>query len=299
MELRHIRYFLAVADEENMTRAAANLGINQPPLSQQIKDLEREVGAALFHRIPQGVELTEAGEVFYQAVKDLPTTAQHALHMSQRAAKGLSGSLHLGFTGTAALNPKIPATIKAFQAAYPEVELVIKEATALKLVGLLLQEKLDIAIILPSSSDDPSLYIREIIEEELIAVLPIDHPLAATAENEAISLQELAASPFIMTAREDAISLHDAVLENCRAAGFEPKLGPAAPQIASILSLVAANLGVSLLPDSMRQLSIAGVTFRSIAAPTPKVSLALAYRQRHPSPTTLNFASILREFSSD
>ena len=240
-----------------------------------------------------------AGEVFYQAVKDLPSTAQHALHMSQRAAKGLSGSLQLGFTGTAALNPKIPATIKAFQAAYPEVELVIKEATALKLVELLLQEKLDIAIIRPSSSDAPSLYIREIIEEELVAVLPIDHPLAATAENEAITLQGLAASPFIMTAREDAISLHDAVLENCRAAGFEPKLGPAAPQIASILSLVAANLGVSLLPDSMRQLSIAGVTFRSIVSPTPKVSLALAYRQRHPTPTTLNFASILRELSSD
>ena len=182
-----------------------------------------------------------AGEVFYQAVKDLPATAQHALHMSQRAA-------------------------------YPEVELVIKEATALKLVELLLQEKLDIAIIRPSSSDDPSLYIREIIEEELFAVLSIDHPLAAGAENEAITLQELADSPFIMIAREDAISLHDAVLENCRAAGFEPKLGPAAPQIASILSLVAANLGVSLLPDSMRQLSIAGVTFRSIVAPTPKVS---------------------------
>ncbi|WP_219845972.1 LysR substrate-binding domain-containing protein [Maribrevibacterium harenarium] len=133
--------------------------------------------------------------MFYQAVKDLPTAAQHALRMSQRAAKGLSGSLHLGFTGTAALNPKIPDSIKAFQAVYPEVELVIKEA---------------------------------------------------------ITLQKLAASSFIMTAREDAISLHDTVLEKCRIAGFDPSISPAAPQVASILSLVAANLGVSLLPDAMR-----------------------------------------------
>lgn len=295
MELRHIRYFLAVAEEKNVTRAAANLGINQPPLSQQIKDLEREIGAALFYRLPQGVELTEAGLVFYEAVKDLPNTAQRALQKSQRAAKGYSGSLHLGFTGTAALNPKIPAAIKAFKQAYPDVKLIIKEATALKLTEWLLDETLDVAIIRPSNCDDDSLYIRQVAEEELIAVLPSDHLLATTTiEAQPLRLSELANSPFIMTARADAISLHDAVLENCRRAGFEPLLGPPAPQIASILSLVAANLGVSLLPASMRQLSIAGVTFRPIAAPTPKVSLAVAYRHRHPSPTTLNFASLLR-----
>lgn len=299
MELRHIRYFLAVAHEKNMTRAASTLGINQPPLSQQIKDLEREIGTTLFHRLPQGVELTEAGEAFYNAVKELPNTAERALRMSQRAAKGLSGSLSIGFTGTAALNPKIPAAIKAFKKAYPDVELIIKEATALDLVEQLLDERLDIAIIRPSNTKDPSLYVRQIIEERLIAVLPEDHPLASTPHDSALELIALKDSQFILTAREDAISLHDAVTENCRAAGFDPILGPAAPQVASILSLVAANLGVSMLPESMKQLSIKGVTFRAFSSPAPCVGLALAYRQRHPSPTTLNFASILRQCSEE
>jgi DNA-binding transcriptional LysR family regulator len=296
MEFRHIRYFLAVAEEKNVTRAAAKLGINQPPLSQQIKDLEREVGSPLFYRLPQGVELTDAGKIFLQSVKDLPTLAEQALQMSQKIAKGLAGFLHIGFTGTAALNPIIPQAIKVFKAAYPDVELRVSEGTSIQLREMLLANKLDIAIIRPSVKDEQSLHVRNFATEQLVAVLSIDHPLATLDANESIQLHQLAESPFILTAREDAISLHDAVTSSCQNAGFSPIPGPTAPQIASILSIVSANLGVALLPESMTQLTVAGVTFRKLTQPV-SVPLALTYRQRFPSSPTLNFERILKDLS--
>ena len=128
MELRHIRYFLAVAEERHFTRAAAKIGIGQPPLSQQIKDLEAEIGVSLFHRVAHGAELTSASEAFLQAVKE----CRHSLN-GRRAARGETGSLRVGFTAGAAFNPLVPSAIRAFRRAYADVELMLEEANTNRL----------------------------------------------------------------------------------------------------------------------------------------------------------------------
>ena len=125
MELRHIRYFLAVAEERHFTRAAAKVGIGQPPLSQQIKDLEAEIGTQLFHRLAHGAELTAAGEAFLEGVKEMPALAQRA---AQRAARGETGSLRVGFTASSAFNTVVPSAIRAFRRAYAGVELTDRKS---------------------------------------------------------------------------------------------------------------------------------------------------------------------------
>ena len=146
MELRHIKYFLAVAEERHFTRAAAKVGIGQPPLSQQIKDLEREVGAALFHRLAHGAELTEAGKAFLAGVKEMPLIAERASMAARRAVRGETGSLRVGFTATATFNVGVPAAIRTFRRAYPEVYLTLEEANTTRLVVGLRDGALDVVL---------------------------------------------------------------------------------------------------------------------------------------------------------
>lgn len=290
MELRHIRYFLAVAEEGNFTRAAQRLGLGQPPLSQQIKDLEVEVGAALFHRRPYGAELTEAGQAFRDAVRPLPERATQAVEAARRAALGESGVLTLGFTGTAVLHPLVPACIRAFRQRYPGVDLRLEEANSVALIAGLQAQRLDVAILRPSDSDPDTLQVQGLADEPLVAALPAAH--TAAAQRSALDLQQLRGDAFILTPRAVGISLHDAVLQACRRAGFEARLGQPAPQIASILSLVSAELGVSLVPTSMRQLAIRGVVYRRLQAPVPRVRLAVAHLAQDPRPLARNFAAV-------
>ncbi|WP_188577214.1 LysR family transcriptional regulator [Azorhizobium oxalatiphilum] len=292
MELRHIRYFLTVADEGNFTRAAARLGIGQPPLSQQIKDLEREVGTLLFHRVPHGAELTEAGAAFLDAVKSMPAQAIAAGEAARRAARGETGQLAIGVVGTATLNPVLPASIRAYRRAYPEVELKLEEGHSVGLVEGLMAGRLDVAILRPSASDPEELTVRTLLEDDLVAALPAAHPEARGTGG--LDLAVLAGDPLIMTPRALGTGLHDTALEACRAAGFEPVLGQPAPQITSMLSLVAAELGVSLVPASMRQLGFAGVAYRTLRPPVPHVGLALAHRSQRPAQTVLNFTALAR-----
>jgi DNA-binding transcriptional LysR family regulator len=131
MELRHIRYFLAVAEEQHFTRAAAKVGISQPPLSQQIKDLEAEIGTALFRRVAHGAELTPAGEAFLEMVQGMPALAERGKHAARRASRGEIGSLRVGFTASSAFNAVVPAAIRAFRRAYGDVELTLEESNTL------------------------------------------------------------------------------------------------------------------------------------------------------------------------
>jgi DNA-binding transcriptional LysR family regulator len=297
MELRHIRYFLAIAEEKNFTRAAARLGIGQPPLSLQIKDLETEIGAALFHRVPHGAELTEAGQAFFDAVQFLPAQALQAKHAAQRAARGETGQLSLGFTGTAALNPVTPACIRAFRHHYPEVELKLEETNSVALVKGLLEGRLDVAILRPAESDPEALKVHKLVDEVLVVALPVSH--AAARGHGGLDLAALKDDSFILTPRSIGTSLHDAVLSACRHAGFEPTRGQPAPQIASILSLVSAELGVSIVPASMRQLNVKGVAYRTIRAPVPRVSLGVAHRSKRPPRLAINFATLARTAARD
>lgn len=292
MELRHIRYFLAVAEEGNFTRAAARVGIGQPPLSLQIKDLEREIGVQLFHRVPHGAELTEAGRAFLEVARQIPVTASDAVRAAQRAARGETGQLTLGFTGTAALNPIVPASIRAFRRRFPDVEMNLEEANSVALVSGLVDGRLDVAILRPAASDPHEIVVSRLTEERLLAALPTSHPAAQGAGH--LDLATLASDPLILTPRAVGVSLHDSAVEACRVAGFEPVLGQSAPQIASILSLVSAELGFSLIPASMGELNVNGVIYREIVNPSPRLFLAAAYRRVMPSTLAKNFATVAK-----
>lgn len=293
MELRHIRYFLAVAEEGNFTRAAARLGIGQPPLSLQIRDLEAEVGAALFRRLPHGAALTEAGQAFLEAVGPMPGQAADAVLRAQRAARGESGQLTLGFTGSVALNPLVPASIRAFRQRFPAVDLRVTEGNSVRLSAALQAQQLDVALLRPSESDPPELLVQRLLAEPLVAALPANHAAArAPASRNALSLRTLRGDAFILTAREVGLSLHDSMLAACREAGFEPLRGPTAPQIALVLSLVSAEMGVALLPASARQLSLQGVVYRPLRQCSVRVGLAVAHRRGPVSQMVLNFAQV-------
>ncbi|MEI4486893.1 LysR substrate-binding domain-containing protein [Frigidibacter sp. MR17.14] len=291
MELRHIRYFLALAEAGNFTRAAEGLGIGQPPLSQQIRALEDEIGARLFHRVPHGAELTEAGRAFLAKVRDLPQQAGLAVEAARRADRGELGTLSLGFTGTAALNPAVPRLIRTFRRARPEVTLRLTESNSLLLRRDLLAGKVDVAVLRPAADDPPEIRTRKLLDEPLLVALPRDHDPAPGASE--IALAALAAMPLILTPRELGISLHDSALAACRAAGFEPRPGQIAPQIASILSLVSAEMGFALVPESMRQLAIETVVYKRLAGASVRVDLALATQRGPLSPVARAFLDLV------
>jgi|SRR5579859_664031 len=286
MELRHIRYFLAVAQELNFTRAAALVHIGQPPLSQQIKDLEAEVGAQLFRRLAQGAELTVAGRAFLEQIEGVLPQVERAKVAAQRAARGEIGSLHVGFTSSSAFSTVVPSAIRSFRRAYPEVDLSLEEAGTTRLTNGLLKGELDIVFLRPGATVSQDLQIRLLSEEPMLVALPTCHPAAAANE---ISLIDLRDEPFILFPRATGATLFDTIIAACRDAGFEPILGQSAPQIDSIVNLVAAELGVSLVPASMNQLQVSGVVYREIAGVAPIARLALAVRRGETSKVVRNF----------
>ena len=286
MELRHVRYFLAVAEEKNFTRAAARVGIGQPPLSQQVKDLEAEVGAALFRRVPQGAELTAAGEAFLQVVQGFPAQAERAMHAARRAARGESGSLRVGFTNSAVFNPVVSVAVRSFRRAYPDVELLLEQLNSTGLVSGVTEGRLDAVFLRPGSAGSEDLHVRVVSEEPMVAVLPAGHAAAKTAE---VDLAELRSDPFVLAPRAVGPTLFDTIVTACRKAGFEPVLGQSAPQMASLIHFVAAELGVSLVPASMRSLKVPGVVYRELSGRPTLLRLALASRRGDTSPVLRNF----------
>lgn len=289
MELRHIRYFLAVAEERNFTRAAARLGIGQPPLSQQIRDLEVELGVKLFHRVPTGAELTEGGKAFLAAVGDFPARVQAATTQAQRAARGETGALRVGFTGSAGLHPGVSASLRVYRRLYPEVALSLIETNSAHLAAAMAEGALDAAFLRPRQLKLEGLRVEPLTDEEMVAVLPAGHRVAG---GDPMDLADLRDEAFILTPRSLGSTVYDAVIEACRAAGFEPQLGQPAPQMASVITLVAAELGVSIVPGSMRQLDIEGVTYRRLVTP-PIAALSLAVAKT-PSAVVSNFLKTAR-----
>ncbi|AHF86601.1 ALS operon regulatory protein [Rhizobium leguminosarum bv. trifolii WSM1689] len=289
MELRHLRYFLAVAEEGNFTRAAGKLGIGQPPLSQQIRDLEREVGAALFHRVPHGAELTAAGTAFLGEAKASVAAAERAKLAAQSANRGETGRLSLGFTASSAFNPVVSTTIRRFRARWPEVQLSLTEMNTLALMQKLERGELDATFMRPSLDDPTGIRLRRLPDEPMVIALPASHSLARRSE---LPLAALADEPFILFPRLVGLSLYDDVVLACRKAGFELTVAQEAPQISSVVNLVAADLGVSIVPASISQIKLEGVAYRPIEGPPAVARLALAILKTHRSPVTENLISL-------
>ncbi|MEY4764325.1 MAG: hypothetical protein RI907_998 [Pseudomonadota bacterium] len=276
IELRHLRYFLAVAEEGHITRAAERLHMSQPPLSMQIQALEREVGAALFSRHAHGVTLTDAGQAFLVEARQVVGSTERACEAALRASRGETGHLRVGFTGSASFNPVVAATIRNFRRAWPRVRLTLEELNTTKLTEAMRQGSLDVAFLRPGAQGIDGLQLHRFADEPMKIVLPVGHRLASRKR---VPLAALAGEPFVLFPRVVGLSLFDAVVSACRACGFEPDLHQEAPQISSVVNLVAAEMGVSIVPASIMQMAVEGVCYVDIQGPAPLATLALATRQ--------------------
>ena len=272
MELRHLRYFLAIVAERHFTRAAQRLGIAQPPLSQQIRQLEEEVGTPLFARTPRGVTLTAAGEAFRPHAEAALREVDRARTAARRVEQGDLGTIRVGFTSAASLNPLVPGAISAFRIAHPDVELRLFVQPTTPLLAQLSQDQIDVAFVRPTPTERQSLRAIPLPDERLWIALPSGHRLATRKR---LRLEELRNEPFILYPRANGSLLYDTIIAACQRAGFSPRVVQEAPQMASMVSLVATGVGITLVPQSVCQLQPAGVRYVPISGQAPVAMLWL------------------------
>lgn len=291
MELRHLRYFVAVAEELHFTRAARRLGIEQPPLSQQIRALEAELGAELFRRQARAVTLTDAGLAFFDDARQILAAVQRASDHARRVARGDLGRIRVGMINSAPFHPYVPRVLREFGQQHPHVALSLDENSTPALAAGVLGETVDVAFLRPLLGSEPGLVTEPLFDEEVLVALPEGHRLAKA---KSLRLAKLADEPFVLFSRSFGSGLYDEIIAACRRAGFSPRIGQEASQITAIVNLVAAGLGVSLVPASMQQVHSAGVAYRPLSGDAPKARLSLAYRADDNSPTVRNMVELAR-----
>ncbi|MEN7331268.1 LysR substrate-binding domain-containing protein [Pseudomonas aeruginosa] len=297
MELRHLRYFIAVAEELHFGRAAERLGISQPPLSQQIQALEEEIGARLFERTNRRVELTDAGRLFLDESRQVLAQVDKAVLLARRAHLGELGELKIGFTSSAPFTSTIPSSIHAFRKAYPDVHLDLQEMSSRQVLKALLEESLQVGVIRPLALPDAVHWV-ELFREPLVAVLRADHPLAAGSED-GLAIAALAEEPFVFFPRSYGTGLYNQVIALTRQAGFSPRIAQEASEAMTIIGLVSAGLGVSILPASFRRTRVDGVVYRTLSDPEATTAVWLVRRQNEGSPLALSFIDLVtREAAS-
>jgi DNA-binding transcriptional LysR family regulator len=295
MELRHLRYFVAVAEEGHVTRAAERLGIQQPPLSQQIRALEADLDVRLFNRKPRGVELTRAGEAFLFEARAILGHVEEARTTARRTARGEQGRIGVGFTSSASFHPLVPRAIRGFREANPLVALTLEEGGTAELVEGLRREQLDAAFVRSPIEWGSGVSVESVLAEQMVAALPAGHALGDEPDV-ALPLADLASETFILYRRPLGPGLYDAIIAACQRAGFSPHIGQEAPRMLSTLSLVAAGLGVTLIPASMRRLGVQGLTYRALDPATGLIApLNLAYRPGDDAAAARRFIALVRQ----
>ncbi|HHP7244039.1 MAG TPA: LysR family transcriptional regulator [Elainellaceae cyanobacterium] len=292
MELRHLRYFVAVAEELHFGRAAERLHIAQPPLSQQIRQLEEQLGFELFHRTKRSVKLTEAGRVFLDECQLVFRHLDQAIRAGQQASRGEIGKLVVGFVSSAAYSV-LPPILNQFRNQFPGVDLTLKELTTDQQVQWLRDQRIDIGFVRPPV-EDAELERVTILQEPLVVALPVGHALTQSPD---ISLRSLSSESFILFPRPLAPGLYDQIISLCQHGGFSPNVVQEAIQMQTIVSLVAAQMGVAIVPQSIQNLQRTGVVYQPFDAPTPKAAIALAWRRQDSSPTVQQFLEIVNRSS--
>jgi DNA-binding transcriptional LysR family regulator len=297
LELRHLRYFIAVAEEGHITRAAERLGMQQPPLSQQIQALERELGVQLLRRKPRGVELTDAGRALLEDARAILAHVDHAFATTRRTARGEQGRIAVGFTSSAPFHPFVPRVIRAFRDAFPLISLTLEESGTTELIEDLRRERVDAAFIRAPVADPMGLTVNPLLEEAMLVALPSAHALGqgSGVADAALPLAELAGETFVVYRRHSGPGLYDAIFAACHAAGFSPIVGQAAPRIVSTLNLVAAGLWIAIVPASLQRMQMDGVVYRRLAgAPQPRAPLLLATRRADTGAVVRQFLDLVK-----
>jgi DNA-binding transcriptional LysR family regulator len=287
IEIRHLRYFIAVAEELHFGRAAERLNMSQPPLSQQIKKLEERLGFQLFHRTKRRVQLTAPGHVFLSESRQVLDRLERAIRTGQQASRGEHGALAVGFVSSA-IYSALPSILRRFRQLLPEVDVSLRELSAGQQKNWLENNRLDIGIV-RSRFENPDLEYVTILEEPFIIVLPENHK---QSKERAISLHTLSREPFILFPRSLAPGLYDQIINLCQQARFSPRVVQEAIQMQTIVGLVAAEIGVAIVPQSLQNLQRPGVVYKPLKGSAPKTTISLVYRKNDPSPVVQRFLNV-------
>ncbi|MCM5704918.1 LysR family transcriptional regulator [Larsenimonas salina] len=286
MELRQLRYFLAVAETLNFTRAAERLGMAQPPLSQQIRKLEASLGTPLFHRDRRSVTLTEAGEQFRGDVQRVLADLEAARGQALATAAGKGGRLSVGFAGSAVFHPGVAQLMRTYRHRYPGVQIDPVESNTPTLAASINNFELDCALVrLPFDLDHGRYRYEVLVEEDMRLVLPPGHALA---DRDDIALSELSNDALILFPRSLGPKLYDSILLKCQAAGVTPRLAQQSPQISSSINMVAAGFGVAIVPESIASVHAPGVSYHRLTGRPLVSGIALVCRAEEARPAVAN-----------
>lgn len=294
LELRHFRYFVALAEHRHFTMAAKALGIQQPPLSIQIRKLEELVGTSLVRRVPRQIELTEAGKAFYEDARAILAAATAAPEHARRAARGELGSLRVGMINSAPFHPLVPRILREYRQTYPRIALALEEGPTPELADKVRTQALDMAFVRPLLSEEPGLVNEPLFSEEMLIAFPQGHPLL---KRRTVSLASLSLERFVLFPRPVGSGLYDEIIAACRRAGFSPRISQEASQVTSIVNLVAAGLGISLVPESMQKIHSMGVSYRPIRGDAPVAHMSMVYRRGEAASTVLQLRQMARALS--
>jgi DNA-binding transcriptional LysR family regulator len=289
IELRHLRYFVAVAEELHFGRAAARLGMAQPPLSQQIQRLEAALGAPLFERTRRRVQLTAAGQVLLDESRRVLAGVRGALEAAQRAARGETGSLSVAFAASV-MFLALPKIIRRFREQFPDVHLELREMPTGPQLAALRARDLDVGFLRHPLPDE-ALRTETMMREPLVIALSKRHPLAARGH---VTVADLAGEDFLLFPRERAPGLHAQVLAVCREAGFSPHVAQVSQELYTTVSLVEAGMGVAIVPASISKMGWRGVRWLRIASRIAETRIDAAWRADNANPVVSAFLDIAR-----
>lgn len=294
MELRHLRYFVAVAEALSFTRAAQALRTAQPSLSQQIRDLEYEIGTPLLKRDKRNVALTPAGKVFLDEARLVLAQAERAKTLARRAAENETPRLTIGFVPAAEVKI-FPHTLTALRAQFPATRIVLQSLTTFEQHQALISGEIDIGFLRPPV-DDPLIDSMVALREPLVALLPADHPACWKAQ---VSLADLADTPFLRIASRHAGNLAQIIDDMARRDGVQLNAVQEVENVLTLLTLVGLGVGFSIMPDYVEQISFRNLVARPLACPTVRVDLMAAWRRDHAKPEVAALVQRLRDMTPD
>jgi DNA-binding transcriptional LysR family regulator len=276
IELRHLRYFVAVAEDLHFGKAANRLGISQPPLSQQILALEREIGARLFERSNRRVELTNAGKNFLKEAVEVIERVDAAATRAERIHRGQVGEVKVGFFGSAPFVEAFQKLVFDFRTEHPDVDLILEEMPTYQQIDAILDGRLDLGFVRPLQPKPDSIQSVEIFRERLMVVMRNDHQLAARSGD--LSVADLAGEPMVLYASSIGSGLYQKIVDLCRDSGFAPNVAQAANATPTMMGLVAAGMGISILPESLKRLPLDGLKFVPLREARAETAVWLAKR---------------------
>jgi Transcriptional regulator len=272
VQIRRLKYFIAVAEELHFGRAAARLHIAQPPLSQQIQRLEEELGLKLFDRDRHSVRLTRAGKLLLLESRRAVAQAERVLSVARDIRTGEAGQVRIGFVGSS-LYGGIPTMIRELRMASPDIRITAVEMETGAQLTALNEDVIDLGVVRTSTVPDP-LALQIVTSDDLVVALPSDHRIGP---REVVRLSQLAEDPFVLFKPENGLGFWELVISSCAAAGFTPHVVYEGEHVHTMIGMVAAGVGVSLVPEPVRSLKIWGVRYARLAEPAPRLPLALAW----------------------